>query len=128
VQPQLVLLQKTLLNIEGLGRQLDPDLDLWKTAKPYLERWMAEQVGWQGLVERLKAEAPRYAQIFPQLPRLVHQVLEREAKGHLTHPQMNNANMMAMLVVEQRRTNRMLTFLTFLSMGFCAGLAALYFL
>ena len=50
VQPQLVLLQKTLLNIEGLGRELDPDLDLWKTAKPYLERWMEEQVGWRGLV------------------------------------------------------------------------------
>ena len=50
VQPQLVLLQKTLLNIEGLGRELDPDLDLWQTAKPYLERWMGEQVGWRGLV------------------------------------------------------------------------------
>ena len=49
VQPQLVLLQKTLLNIEGLGRELDPDLDLWQTAKPYLERWMREQVGWRGL-------------------------------------------------------------------------------
>ena len=73
VQPQLVLLQKTLLNIEGLGRQLDPDLDLWKTAKPYLERWMAEQVGVQRHVERLKAEAPRYTHIIPQLPRLLHQ-------------------------------------------------------
>ena len=50
VQPQLVMLQKTLLNIEGLGRQLDPDLDLWTTAKPYLERWMQEQIGWRGLV------------------------------------------------------------------------------
>ena len=49
VQPQLVLLQKTLLNIEGLGRQLDPDLDLWTTAKPFLERWMNEQIGWRGL-------------------------------------------------------------------------------
>jgi ubiquinone biosynthesis protein len=126
VQPQLVLLQKTLLNIEGLGRQLDPDLDLWKTAKPYLERWMAEQVGWQGLVERLKAEAPRYAQIFPQLPRLVHQALERESKGH--HPHTANSQMMAMLVVEQRRTNRMLTFLTFLALGTCTALAALYLL
>jgi len=126
VQPQLVLLQKTLLNIEGLGRQLDPDLDLWKTAKPYLERWMAEQVGWQGLVERLKAEAPRYAQIFPQLPRLVHQALERESKGQ--HPHIANSEMMAMLVVEQRRTNRMLTFLTLLATGTCTALAALYFL
>jgi ubiquinone biosynthesis protein len=49
IQPQLVLLQKTLLNIEGLGRQLDPDLDLWTTAKPFLERWMNEQIGWRGL-------------------------------------------------------------------------------
>src|SRR5207237_1100609 len=50
IQPQLVLLQKTLLNIEGLGRDLDPELDLWKTAKPYLERWMDEQIGWRALV------------------------------------------------------------------------------
>ncbi len=56
VQPQLVLLQKTLLNIEGLGRELDPDLDLWQTAKPFLERWMAEQVGWRGFIERLRQE------------------------------------------------------------------------
>ena len=52
IQPQLVLLQKTLLNIEGLGRQLDPELDLWSTAKPFLERWMIEQIGRQRLVER----------------------------------------------------------------------------
>ena len=57
IQPQLVLLQKTLLNIEGLGRQLDPDLDLWITAKPFLERWMNEQIGWRGL--RRAAEATR---------------------------------------------------------------------
>ena len=49
IQPQLVLLQKTLLNVEGLGRELDPDLDLWSTAKPFLERWMNEQIGWRGL-------------------------------------------------------------------------------
>src|SRR6185312_2514412 len=58
IQPQLVMLQKTLLNIEGLGRQLDPDLDLWKTAKPYLERWMSEQVGWRALVRNIRDEAP----------------------------------------------------------------------
>ena len=61
VQPQLVLLQKTLLNIEGLGRELDPDLDLWETAKPYLERWMSEQVGWRGFVERVRQEAPYWS-------------------------------------------------------------------
>ena len=59
IQPQLVLLQKTLLNIEGLGRQLDPELDLWKTAKPWLERWMTEQVGWRGLIKRLQAPRRR---------------------------------------------------------------------
>jgi ubiquinone biosynthesis protein len=106
VQPQLVLLQKTMLNIEGLGRQLDPDLDLWKTAKPYLERWMAEQVGWRGMAERLKAEAPRFGQILPQLPRLVHQVLHKRAYSDL-----DMGDLMAKLVDQQRRTNRLLAFL-----------------
>ena len=76
IQPQLVLLQKTLLNIEGLGRQLDPELDLWTTAKPFLERWMNEQLGWKALVDQLQREAPRYAQLLPELPRLVHQALQ----------------------------------------------------
>ena len=75
IQPQLVMLQKTLLNIEGLGRQLDPDLDLWKTAKPYLERWMSEQLGWRGLLRNLRNEAPRWANLVPQLPRLAHRAL-----------------------------------------------------
>ncbi|MEI7614506.1 MAG: ubiquinone biosynthesis regulatory protein kinase UbiB, partial [Betaproteobacteria bacterium] len=57
IQPQLVMLQKTLLNIEGLGRQLDPNLDLWTTAKPFLERWMNEQMGWRALVRTMKQEA-----------------------------------------------------------------------
>jgi len=105
VQPQLVLLQKTMLNIEGLGRQLDPDLDLWKTAKPYLERWMAEQVGWRGMAERLKAEAPRFAQIFPQLPRLMHQVLHKRAYSDL-----DLGDLVASMLVETRRATRLLVF------------------
>src|SRR5690606_19689630 len=119
VQPQLVLLQKTLLNIEGLRRQLDPKLDLWKTAKPYLQRWMSEQVGWQGMVERLRAEAPRYAHIFPQLPRLLHQTLERHAhSGVATHNghQLAQGELLAMVLVEQRRTNRLLGIMTFLGL------------
>ncbi|MFN7573121.1 MAG: ubiquinone biosynthesis regulatory protein kinase UbiB [Betaproteobacteria bacterium] len=82
VQPQLVLLQKTLLNIEGLGRQLDPDLDLWKTAKPFLERWMDEQAGFKGLEDRVKREGAQWAALLPQLPRLVHQVLETAPARH----------------------------------------------
>ncbi len=83
VQPQLVLLQKTLLNIEGLGRQLDPDLDLWKTAKPFLERWMSEQIGWRGLVRAMRTEAPAWATVLPQLPRLAHRALAQDAATRL---------------------------------------------
>ncbi|MHB1143282.1 MAG: ubiquinone biosynthesis regulatory protein kinase UbiB [Thiobacillus sp.] len=83
IQPQLVLLQKTLLNIEGLGRQLDPELDLWKTAKPFLERWMNEQMGWRALVKNLQAEAPKWAALLPQLPRLAHQALNENRLAQL---------------------------------------------
>jgi ubiquinone biosynthesis protein len=76
IQPQLTLLQKTLLNIEGLGRQLDPDLDLWKTAKPFLERWMKEQIGFAALKNSILKESERWAQTLPQIPRLVHQALK----------------------------------------------------
>jgi len=78
IQPQLVLLQKTLLNIEGLGRQLDPDLDLWRTATPFLEDWMRRQVGWAGFKERMKDEAIPWSQYLPRMPRLVHDALARE--------------------------------------------------
>jgi ubiquinone biosynthesis protein len=101
IQPQLVLLQKTLLNIEGLGRQLDPELDLWTTAKPFLERWMNEQVGWRGLAARLEREAPRYAQLLPAMPRLLHEVL-RQRTQPATDP------VLAELVAEQRRIRRLL--------------------
>jgi ubiquinone biosynthesis protein len=115
IQPQLVLLQKTLLNIEGLGRQLDPELDLWATAKPFLESWMHRQVGWTGLVERFKNEAPRYAQLLPELPRLVHQALLR---GKASDPAT------LALLVEQRRTNRLLQALLYAAVGFVGGVLA----
>ncbi len=114
IQPQLVLLQKTLLNIEGLGRQLDPELDLWTTAKPFLERWMNEQIGWRGVVERLKREAPRYAQLLPELPRLLHQALRQSRATADTAA-------LQMLLVEQRRTNRLLQGLVYAVVGFVAG-------
>jgi len=79
IQPQLVLLQKTLLNVEGLGRELDPELDLWKTALPYLERWMSEQLGWLALENNIKREAATWAKLLPTLPRLVHQALTATA-------------------------------------------------
>ncbi len=118
VQPQLVLLQKTLLNIEGLGRQLDPELDLWKTARPYLERWMKEQVGWRGLIERFKAEAPRYSHLLPQLPRLAHQALSAQAR----QPQQDNTELIRRLIVEQERTNRLLGFAVYFGGGLLGGI------
>ena len=113
IQPQLVLLQKTLLNVEGLGRQLDPELDLWATAKPFLERWMNEQVGWRGLVERLKNEAPRYVQLLPELPRLLHQALQPRHSAQ--------ARALEALLLEQRRTNRLLQGLVYAGIGFVLG-------
>ena len=101
IQPQLVMLQKTLLNIEGLGRQLDPNLDLWTTAKPFLERWMSEQMGWRALALGFKQEAPSWARTLPQLPRLVHQALAREATPNLSP-------ILSELATAQRRQNRLL--------------------
>ena len=113
IQPQLVLLQKTLLNIEGLGRQLDPELDLWSTAKPFLEQWMHRQVGWSGLADRFRNEAPRYAQLLPELPRLVHQALLRGRAPDVAT---------LALLAEQRRTNRLLQALLYAAAGFVLGL------
>ncbi|ROR34222.1 ubiquinone biosynthesis regulatory protein kinase UbiB [Inmirania thermothiophila] len=83
VQPQLVLLQKTLLNIEGLGRQLYPDLDLWRTAKPFLERWMSEQVGWRGLARGVRENLPVWAEQLPRLPGQVQEFLDQALAGEL---------------------------------------------
>ncbi|MCE9658221.1 MAG: ubiquinone biosynthesis regulatory protein kinase UbiB [Burkholderiales bacterium] len=115
IQPQLVLLQKTLLNVEGLGRDLDPELDLWSTAKPFLERWMEEQVGWRGLVQQLEKEAPRYVHLLPQLPRLIHAALQPPPSGQ--------QRALEALLAEQRRTNRLLIAVIVAAIGFVVGLA-----
>ncbi|MFL9608854.1 ubiquinone biosynthesis regulatory protein kinase UbiB [Methylobacillus sp. Pita2] len=99
IQPQLAMLQKTLLNVEGLGRDLDPNLDLWKTARPYLERWMSEQIGWRSALDNLKAELPYWGKILPQMPRLIHQQLERGLQLPPT-----NAELQRMLEEHQRQT------------------------
>lgn len=84
VQPQLVLLQKTLLNVEGLGRELYPDLDLWQTAKPYLERWMERQIGPEAFFRRLEQEAPYWIEVVPQLPRLLLHALAAQSTAQST--------------------------------------------
>ena len=120
IQPQLVLLQKTLLNIEGLGRELDPDLDLWLTARPFLEKWMIEQVGPKKLLQQFKEEAPRYAKLIPELPRLLHDFLQQK-------PNRMEADLKELLT-EQRRTNRLLQGLIHGGIGFALGLLAMQFL
>lgn len=83
IQPQLVLLQKTLLNIEGLGRQLYPDLDLWQTAKPFLERWMSEQVGPRAFINRMRRSLPEWSEHLPEIPELMHRTLQQAIDGKL---------------------------------------------
>lgn len=117
IQPQLVLLQKTLLNIEGLGRQLDPDLDLWSTAKPFLERWMVDQVGPQRLMDELRDQAPRYAKLLPELPLLVQRFLKQR-------PDQERRELLELLA-EQKRTNRLLQGIVWGGVGFALGLIAM---
>jgi ubiquinone biosynthesis protein len=84
VQPQLVLLQKTLLNIEGLGRELYPELDLWQTAKPVLERWFKEEISPAASLKRAQSHLSEWAAHWPEMPMLAHRTLERTAQGRLT--------------------------------------------
>jgi ubiquinone biosynthesis protein len=83
VQPQLVLLQKTLLNIEGLGRQLYPQLDLWTTAKPFLEHWMKEQIGRRAFIGKLRKNLPEIAEHLPDLPKKLNKIIDEAASGRL---------------------------------------------
>ncbi len=121
IQPQLVLLQKTLLNVEGLGRQLDPELDLWATAQPFLERWMHEQIGWRALVSQLRTEAPRYAPLLPQLPRLLHQALTSASAP--SNAQAVDVSRLLLRLEQQQRANAKLKAALWLVLGFTSGVA-----
>jgi len=83
ILPQLILLQKTLVNIEGLGRQLDPELDIWQAARPLLERWMSERVGLRGLVKGAREYAPHWLDRLPELPGKVIDLVDRALEGRL---------------------------------------------
>jgi ubiquinone biosynthesis protein len=120
IQPQLVLLQKTLLNIEGLGRQLDPELDLWSTAKPFLEKWMMDQVGPKKLFKQLREQAPRFAKLLPELPMLLHAYLRRETQ--------DSSKAVQELLLEQKRTNRLLQSLVAAVIGFALGMVLMQLL
>ena len=89
-----------MLNVEGLGRQLDPDLDLWKTAQPFLERWMEQQVGMRGMEAKLRQEAMQWSLLLPQLPRLLRGALTRHNDADRLIEEVRQ------LRHEQRLTNR----------------------
>ena len=123
VQPQLVLLQKTLLNIEGLGRTLDPDLDLWKTAKPFLDRWMSEQVGPRAFVSGLRKQLPRFAERLPEMPDLIYSGLKNLEQGQ-TKLEMHSQELEE-IRKEIKKSNRNLLFA--LALGFVGVIAAMWF-
>lgn len=123
VQPQLVLLQKTLLNIEGLGRTLDPDLDLWKTAKPFLDRWMSEQVGPRALLSGLRKQLPRLAERLPEIPDLIYNTMKTFEQGQ-TKLEMHSQELEE-IRKEIKSSNRNLIFAV--ALGFAGVIAAMWF-
>lgn len=102
VQPQLVLLQKTIVNIEGLGRVLNPELDLWKTAKPILKKWLREQMGIRGMLRNLKEELPYWSYILPSIPRTFATTLTKLQESAANNQKYNQ------LARDYRRTNYLL--------------------
>ena len=101
VQPQLVLLQKTLLYIEGLGRQLYPELDLWQTAKPFLENWVKEQMGVKAVLSKIKANLPFWNEKLPEMPDLVYDYLKTSREN-----QHQQTQLMQTLLANQSKNNQ----------------------
>ena len=128
IQPQLTLLQKTLLNVEGLGRDMDPNLDLWSTAKPFLEKWMMEQMGPKRFIEELKREAPSYARLLPELPVLLSRFLREQGKPAQQQALQQQQKELLALLKEQRQTNRLLQAVLYGAIGFGLGLLVMQLL
>jgi ubiquinone biosynthesis protein len=122
VQPQLVLLQKTLLNIEGLGRQLYPDLDLWTTAKPFLERWMEEQVGARAMMRNLKNDLPYLIEKMPEMPGLIYKTLKAYSEGEFELKQAREIEK----IREQLNRNHQRSLLTMVGSSLFIGATIIY--
>jgi ubiquinone biosynthesis protein len=123
VQPQLVLLQKTLLNIEGLGRQLYPDLDLWQTAKPFLERWFHERIGPKAKIDKLIKQFPDFAEQFPEIPSLIYKALDNAAHAK-QHTELQNRELV--LLRKQMANNHRTTVWAMLLSAVVVSLAVLF--
>ena len=121
VQPQLVLLEKTMLSIEGLSRQLDPSLNLWDTAKPFMERWMSEQVGVRALALGVRKQLPRMAERLPEIPDLVYTSMKKFEQNNDMLEQQNQE--FKALRREVRKSNRAMAAILILALaGALAGL------
>ena len=123
VQPQLVLLQKTLLNIEGLGRQLYPDLDLWQTAKPFLEDWFHQRLGPKAKIKQIVKQFPEIAERFPEIPSLVFQALDSASQ---TKQQIETQNKEISELRVQIEKNHTSTVWTILASAVLISLAVLF--
>ena len=113
-----------MLNIEGLGRQLDPDLDLWKTAKPFLDRWMSEQVGVRALVKGFKTHLPKVLEQAPELPFLVHQYLQRV--DHMPKQQYADLQKELHVVQDKLKKQKFFSYITML-IAVSAAIISFYF-
>jgi ubiquinone biosynthesis protein len=122
VQPQLVLLQKTLLNIEGLGRQLYPELDLWQTAKPFLEDWFKQRMGPAAKIKELFSKFPEITEQLPEVPTLVFQALQSNA---MMQHQMQQHNQEMAQLRKQLQSNNSRTFWTIITSSLLIGAAVL---
>ena len=116
IQPQLTMLQKTLLNVEGLGRDLDPNLDLWKTARPFLEKWLKAQTGPKNILKLLKKEIPSWVSLAPEIPRVLHAYLKNNEYKNNTNTINNLQQSIDNLINSQKLTKIIFTVILFLFM------------
>ncbi len=123
IQPQLILLQKTLLSIEGVGRQLYPDLDLWATAAPFLEKWIKRQVGAKAFLRRIKDNLPYWSEKLPEIPNLIYDVL---SEAHIHQEERRFSKIFSQSVAEQKSGMGM--FMIGLISGLLASGLALFFM
>lgn len=109
IQPQLIMLQKTLLNIEGLGRDLDENIDLWQTARPFLKRWMSEQLGLRKIAKSIKAELPFILNTAPEMPRLLHRFLTQQTNEEQVSPLRTEINTLIKVQQQQVKWQKIFT-------------------
>jgi ubiquinone biosynthesis protein len=125
IQPQLTMLQKTLLNVEGLGRNLDPDLDLWKTAAPFLKKYMSDQKGINHILKSLKNELPHWLHLTPQLPRLIHEFLEQKKYGNKNA--ISQEDIERFLIAQKNQNYWFKIIITFIGIALLVNLVVLFY-